>query len=180
MREDEPQDEGRAASGGSRSGAPEDQPSPAGATSSGRQGQGPGRLPSGLFQRLRRARRALTVVRGYAFVGAILAAGLFAASYLKYETEMPRWICRVGAMGALVGAMVGLNVMDRLVRGRSLPATAVAFALALIAVALLGVGVGSMRYKLGAAWSPLTAATYVVVGVRIILRFRSTPSEEAR
>lgn len=142
-----------------------------------RAGAAPRRLPSGLFQRLRTARRALTVIRGYAFIGTLLAAGLFAASYVLYDTELARWICRLGAMGALLSAVVGLNVMDRLVRGRSLPASAVALGLAFIAVALLGVGVSAVRYELGAAWSPLTAATYVVVGVRILLRFRSAPKE---
>jgi len=136
-----------------------------------------GQLPTGLFQRLRQARRALTVIRGYAFVGAVLAVALFAASFLTYEREIPRWICRLGAMGVLLSAVVGLNVMERLVHGKSLPATSVAIALALIAVALLGVGVGAVRYELGGAWSPLTAATYVVVGVRIMLRFRSPASE---
>lgn len=132
-----------------------------------------GKLPSGLFQRIRQARRALTVIRGYAFVGAMMAVALFTSSFIVYERELPRWICRLGAMGVLLGAVVGLNVMDRLVRGKPLPAATVAVALALIAVALLGVGVGSLRYDLGAAWSPLTAATYVVVGVRIMLRLRS-------
>ena len=131
------------------------------------------RLQSGLFQRLRTARAALTVIRGYSFMGLLLATALGALSFFYYEVELPRWISRVGAMGCLLGAVVGLNVMDRLVRGRSLPIGMVATGMALIAVALLGVGVGAVRYKLGAAWAPLTAACYVIVGVRIMLRFRN-------
>lgn len=150
---------------------------PEASTSSQDSDPGQSRLPSGLFQRLRHARRALTVMRGYSFFGAILAVSMFALSFLLYEAEIPRWICRLGAMGVLVSAVVGLNVMDRLVRGKSIPASILSLALALIAVALLGVGVGAVRYGLDAAWSPLVAATYVVVGVRIMLRFRSVPGE---
>jgi len=129
-------------------------------------------LASGLFQRIRTARAALTVIRGYSFTGLLITVALGAMSFFYYQQELTQWICRVGAMGSLLGAVVGLNVMDRLVRGKSLPAGMVATALGFIAVALLGVGVGAVRYNLGAAWSPLLSATYVVVGVRILLRFR--------
>ncbi len=130
-------------------------------------------LQSGFLRRLRTARAALTVIRGYSFTGLLLAIGLGAFSFFHYEAELPRWICRVGAMGSLLGAVVGLNVMDRLVRGRPLPMGMVITAMSLIAVALLGVGLGAERYGLGAGWSPLTAACYVIVGVRIMLRFRA-------
>ena len=125
------------------------------------------------------ARRALTVMRGYSAVGLIMAVVVGALSVFHYKVELSQWICRLGAMGCLVGAASGLNIMDRLVRGKRLPVGIVAGALAVIAVALVAVGVGAVRNDLGAAWSPLLAATYIIVLARITLRFRSSAQREA-
>jgi len=127
---------------------------------------------------IRTARRALTVMRGYSFVGLLMALVLGALSFFFYKVELSQWICRLGAMGCLVGAAAGLNVMDRLVRGKRFPVGLVAAGLSLIAVAFVGVGVGAVKYNLGAAWSPLVAACYIIVLARILMRFRA-PEEEA-
>ncbi|MFH2009092.1 MAG: hypothetical protein ABI333_21055 [bacterium] len=127
---------------------------------------------------IRTARRALTVMRAYSFIGLLMAIVLGALSFFFYKVELSRWICRLGAMGCLVGAAAGLNVMDRLVRGRRFPVGLVAAGLALIAVAFVGVGVGAVKYNLGAAWSPLVAACYIFVLARILMRFRA-PEEQA-
>ena len=124
-------------------------------------------------QWLKTAQSALTVIRGYAFVGLLRAVALGALSFFYYKVELTRWICRLGAMGCLLGAAAGLNVMDRLVRGRRFPIILVASGLALIAVAFLGVGVGAVKYELGAAWAPLVAALYIFVLARILWRFRT-------
>lgn len=127
-------------------------------------------------QRLRTARSALTVIRGYSFIGLILAVVLAAMSFFVYKVELSMWVCRLGAMGCLVGAAAGLNVMDRLVRGVRFPVSVIAAGLALVAVAFAGVGVGAVKYNIAAAWSPLVAATYIFVLARILLRFRG-PTE---
>lgn len=127
-------------------------------------------------QWLRTARSALTVMRGYSAIGLLLAVALAAMSFLVYKVELSMWICRLGAMGCLLGAAAGLNVMDRLVRGKRFPVAIIAAGLALIAVAFVGVGVGAVKYDIAAAWSPLVAATYIFVLARILLRFR-TPVE---
>jgi len=124
-------------------------------------------------QWLRTARSALTVMRGYSFIGLLLAIALAVLSFFVYKQELSMWICRLGAMGCLLGAAAGLNVMDRLVRGRRFPVTLIAAGLALVAVAFVGVGVGAVRYGIAAAWSPLVAATYIFVLTRILLRFRT-------
>ncbi len=133
----------------------------------------PERRPS---QWLRTARSALTVMRGYSAIGLLLAVALAAMSFLVYKVELSMWICRLGAMGCLLGAAAGLNVMDRLVRGKRFPVAIIAAGLALIAVAFVGVGVGAVKYDIAAAWSPLVAACYIFVLARILLRFR-TPVE---
>ncbi len=133
----------------------------------------PERRPS---QWLRTARSALTVMRGYSAIGLLLAVTLAVMSFLVYKVELSMWICRLGAMGCLLGAAAGLNVMDRLVRGKRFPVTIIAAGLALIAVAFVGVGVGAVKYDIAAAWSPLVAACYIFVLARILLRFR-TPAE---
>jgi hypothetical protein len=125
---------------------------------------------------IRTARRALTVMRAYSFIGLMMAIVLGALSFFFYKVELSQWICRLGAMGCVVGAAAGLNVMDRLVRGKRFPVGLVAAGLALIAVAFVGVGVGAVKYKIDGAWSPLVAATYIFVLARILLRFR-TPAE---
>lgn len=135
----------------------------------------PERRPS---QWLRTARSALAVMRGYSFVGVLLAVALAAMSFFVYKVELSMWICRLGAMGCLLGAVAGLNVMDRLVRGRRFPVTIIAAGLALIAVAFVGVGVGAVKYNIDAAWSPLVAATYIFVLARILLRFRTPVKRE--
>ncbi len=135
----------------------------------------PERRPS---QWLRTARSALTVMRGYSFIGLLLAVALASFSFFYYKVELSIWICRLGAMGCLLGAAAGLNVMDRLVRGKTFPVSLIAAGLALIAVAFVGVGVGAVKYKLGAAWSPLVAATYIFVLARILLRFRTPVKRE--
>jgi hypothetical protein len=133
----------------------------------------PERRPS---QWLRTARSALAVMRGYSFIGLLMAVVLAALSFFVYKVELSMWICRLGAMGCLLGAAAGLNVMDRLVRGKRFPVTVIAAGLALVAVAFVGVGVGAVKYHIAAAWSPLVAATYIFVLARILLRFR-TPVE---
>jgi len=137
------------------------------------------RIASALMHRMRNARAALTVIRGYTVFGALLAVAFGVVSFFYYDEEMPRWISRLGAMGCLLGAVVGLNVMDRIMRGQRLPVGWIGTAMAMVAVALLGVGIGSVRYGLGAAWSPLAAATYAFVGVRIMLRFRDQAAAAA-
>jgi hypothetical protein len=127
---------------------------------------------------LRAARRALGVIRGYTIIGLALAVGLGVISFFLYEREIPKWICRLGAMGVLLGATIGLNVMDRIVRGRITPLGVLAVVLFLIAAALLAVGLSSIQYGLGAAWSPLVAAMFVVVLGRIFLRLRTPPPAE--
>ncbi len=127
-------------------------------------------------QRLRTARSALTVMRGYSSIGLVLAVVLGVLSFVVYKVELSMWVCRLGAMGCLAGAAAGLNVMDRLVRGRQFPVSIIAAGLALVAVAFVGVGVGAVKYKIDGAWSPLVAATYIFVLARILLRFR-TPAE---
>ena len=122
---------------------------------------------------LRTARSALTVMRGYSAIGLLLAVTLATMSFLVYKVELSMWICRLGAMGCLLGAAAGLNVMDRLVRGKRFPVAIIAAGLALIAVAFVGVGVGAVKYNIAAAWSPLVAACYIFVLARILLRFRS-------
>ncbi len=128
-------------------------------------------------QRLRTARSALTVMRGYSSIGVVLAVALGAMSFLVYNLELFMWVCRLGAMGCLVGAAAGLNVMDRLVQGRRFPISLIAAGLALVAVAFVGVGVGAVKYNIAGAWSPLVAATYIFVLARILLRFR-TPEKQ--
>lgn len=113
------------------------------------------------------------MMRGYSFIGLLLAMTLAALSFFVYKVELSMWICRLGAMGCLVGAAAGLNVMDRLVRGKRFPVAVIAAGLALIAVAFVGVGVGAVKYNIDAAWSPLVAATYIFVLARILLRFRA-------
>ncbi len=124
-------------------------------------------------QRLRTARSALTVMRGYSSIGLVLAVVLAVMSFLVYKVELSMWVCRLGAMGCLAGAAAGLNVMDRLVRGIRFPVSVIAAGLALVAVAFVGVGVGAVKYNIAGAWSPLLAATYIFVLARILLRFRS-------
>jgi hypothetical protein len=133
----------------------------------------PERRPS---QWLRTARSALTVMRGYSFIGLLLSVVLATLSFFVYKVELSMWVCRLGAMGCLAGAAAGLNVMDRLVRGRRFPVGLIAAGLALVAVAFMGVGVGAVKYNIAGAWSPLVAATYIFVLARILLRFR-TPAE---
>ncbi len=112
------------------------------------------------------------MMRGYSSIGLVLAVVLGVLSFVVYKVELSMWVCRLGAMGCLAGAAAGLNVMDRLVRGRQFPVSIIAAGLALVAVAFVGVGVGAVKYKIDGAWSPLVAATYIFVLARILLRFR--------
>ncbi len=126
-------------------------------------------------QWLRSARRAMAVMRAYSFVGLLLAVALGVISFVAYEVDLSMWVCRLGAMGCLLGAAAGLNLMDRIVRGRRFPVALISAGLALVAVAFVGVGVGAVKYNISAAWSPLVAATYIFVLARIMLRLSASP-----
>jgi len=106
---------------------------------------------------------ARKVLRGQAIVGILLATMFGIYSYVYLDEGAARAVGGSGAMACLFGAMVALNIGDRIMRRRPLHAVLAYVVLAILGAALVGVSYLAFEHGLGAAWSPFLAAAYVGV-----------------
>jgi len=106
---------------------------------------------------------ARKVLRGQAIAGIVLATVFGIYSYVYLDDGAARAVGGAGAMACLFGAMVALNIGDRILRRRPLHAVLAAVVLAVLGAALVGVSYLAFEHGLAAAWSPFLGAAYVGV-----------------
>lgn len=137
-------------------------------------------LSEAVKARLAALSSVVSVMRAWATLGLVLVGVLMALSIWYFSDERSKWICRSAGMGCTLGALVALNVMNRLIVGQT--GAFVAFTVGLVVVAL-GLAVMSFlahHHALQASWTPLVSAVYLVILARILLRFRATRVWEKR
>jgi hypothetical protein len=132
------------------------------------------RISEAVRARIAALTSVVSVMRFYASLGLVMVGVLMALSLWYFKDERAKWIVRSAGMGCTLGALVALNVMNRLIVGQT--GAFVAFTVGLVGVAL-GLAVMSFvahRHALQGSWAPLVASVYLVILARILLRFRAT------
>ncbi len=103
------------------------------------------------------------VLRGYAVVGLGMCVGLVALAYTHIEDQAARAICGSGATASLLGAVVALNLSDRIHRRRPLHLLWAASLLVAVSLGLIAVSVMALDRGIWGAWSPFLGAAFLMV-----------------
>ena len=106
---------------------------------------------------------ARQVLRGYAVVGLVMCVGLLALAYTHIEEQAARAICGSGATASLLGAVVALNLSDRIRRRRPLHLLWAALLLVAVSLGLVAVSVMALERGIWGAWSPFLGAAFLMV-----------------
>ena len=110
------------------------------------------------------------VLRGYAVVGLAMCVGLVALAYTHISDQAARAICGSGATASLLGAVVALNLSDRIRRRRPLYLFWAALLLVSVSLGLIAVSVMALERNIWGAWSPFLGAAFLMVLAMVVWR----------
>ncbi|MDA3862741.1 MAG: hypothetical protein PF689_02625 [Deltaproteobacteria bacterium] len=114
------------------------------------------------------------ITMGFSFLGLIMATAFGLTAYVFVGNNLSRLIYFSSAMGCLVGAAVGINLIDRLRKKSTAPFYAALVFLLLIIAGLIGVYIKAEQFNFRILWPPLVSAAFNSIMCGIIWRLKSS------